>query len=59
MEPAINEIENVYLYDIDDLERIAEIARVEREKQIAACEHVIDKHIREKGIESLAEKPEP
>lgn len=57
VESAINEIENVYLYDIDDLERAAEIARVEREKQIAACELVIERHIEGKGIEALKEIP--
>ena len=58
IDPAINEIDNVYLYDIDDLERIAEIARVEREKQIAACDLVIERHIEDKGIEALKERPQ-
>ena len=54
VDPAVNEIENVYLYDIDDLERTAEIARIEREKQIAHCESMIRSHIDEKGIAAMA-----
>ncbi|MCB1064591.1 MAG: glutamyl-tRNA reductase [Verrucomicrobiae bacterium] len=54
IEPAVNEIDNVYLYDIDDLERTAQVARIEREKQIAICENLIERHIEEKGIEALA-----
>ncbi|MCB1234879.1 MAG: glutamyl-tRNA reductase [Verrucomicrobiae bacterium] len=59
IEPAVNRIENVYLYDIDDLERIAEVARVEREKQISLCETIIEKHIEEKGIEALSPDRRP
>jgi glutamyl-tRNA reductase len=54
IEPAVNEIDNVYLYDIDFLEKIAAKARVQREKQIAICEDMIERHIQEKGIEALA-----
>ena len=53
IEPAVNTIDNVYLYDIDFLEKVAADARVKRRKQIAACESLIEKHIGEKGIEAL------
>ncbi|MCB1089257.1 MAG: NAD(P)-binding domain-containing protein, partial [Verrucomicrobiae bacterium] len=59
IEPAVNDIDNVYLYDIDFLERIAARARVEREKQIALCEAMIERHIDEKGIEALAPERGP
>ena len=55
IEPAVNQIDNVYLYDIDFLERVAADARVKRKKQIVACETLIQKHIDEKGIEALRE----
>ena len=54
VDPAVNELDNVYLYDIDFLEKVAAEARVEREKQIAVCESLISKHIDDKGIEALA-----
>ncbi len=38
LEPALNDLENVYLYDIDDLSNVVELNREEREKEaIKAC----------------------
>lgn len=59
IDPAVNEIDNVYLYDIDFLERVAADARREREKQIAECESLIENHLGEKGIEALAPEQRP
>ncbi|MBL9150858.1 MAG: glutamyl-tRNA reductase [Verrucomicrobiales bacterium] len=59
IEPAVNDIDNVYLYDIDFLEKIAARARIEREKQIALCEAMIERHIGEKGIEALSPERRP
>lgn len=59
IDPAVNEIDNVYLYDIDSLEKVAADARREREKQIAECENLIENHLGEKGIEALAPEQRP
>lgn len=38
LDPALNDLENVYLYDIDDLSTVVELNRDEREKEaIKAC----------------------
>lgn len=42
IDPAVGEIEEVYLYDIDTLEQLAEEARVRRRLQIEECERIID-----------------
>lgn len=42
IDPAVGEIEEVYLYDIDTLEQLAEEARGRRQKQIEQCEEIID-----------------
>lgn len=42
IEPAAGEIEEVYLYDIDTLEQLAEGARSRRKEQIRECERIID-----------------
>jgi len=42
IDPAVGEIEEVYLYDIDTLEHLAAEARNKRQKQIEECERIID-----------------
>jgi glutamyl-tRNA reductase len=42
IDPAVGEIEEVYLYDIDTLEQLAEEARSRRQKQIEECEKIIE-----------------
>lgn len=42
IDPAVGEIEEVYLYDIDTLEQLAEEARSRRLLQIEECERIID-----------------
>lgn len=42
IDPAVGEIEEVYLYDIDTLEQLAEEARARRQLQIDQCEKIID-----------------
>ncbi|MGD7653125.1 MAG: glutamyl-tRNA reductase [Verrucomicrobiales bacterium] len=42
IDPAVGEIEEVYLYDIDTLEQLAEEARDRRRKQIEECEQIIE-----------------
>ena len=42
IDPAVGEIEEVYLYDIDTLEQLAEEARAQRLRQIEECDRIID-----------------
>jgi glutamyl-tRNA reductase len=42
IEHAVGEIEEVYLYDIDALEQLADEARARRSQQIAECEKIIE-----------------
>jgi len=45
IDPAVGEIEEVYLYDIDTLEQLAEEARVRRKRQIDDCELIIESEL--------------
>ena len=42
IEPEVNRIDNVYLYNIDDLQNIVEINRTERLKEATRAEHIIE-----------------
>ncbi len=48
--PEVNDIEEVYLYDIDTLSQLADEARRTRELEVARCENII-----EQGIEKYFE----
>ncbi|MCX6836534.1 MAG: glutamyl-tRNA reductase [Verrucomicrobia bacterium] len=50
VDPAVNEIEGVYLYDIDALQTIADEGRRERERQLAACERIIEEQLEKFGF---------
>lgn len=50
VDPAVNEIEGVYLYDIDALQAIADDGRRERERQLAACERIIEEQLEKFGF---------
>lgn len=41
VDPAINEIENVYVYDIDDLQGVVESNKEERRKEIQKAEEIV------------------
>jgi glutamyl-tRNA reductase len=58
IEEEVNEIDNVYLYNIDQLQQIANEGKSRRERQIAVCRDLIAAFLREKGIEALAGLPE-
>jgi glutamyl-tRNA reductase len=45
VDPAVNEIEGVYLYDIDALQAIADDGRRERERQLESCERIIEEQL--------------
>lgn len=58
IEDEVNEIDNVYLYNIDQLQQIADEGKVRRERQIGLCREVIAGFLRERGIEALAPVPD-
>jgi len=41
IEPAVNKIDNVYLYNIDDLKVIVDRNLKERQKEIGKCNHIV------------------
>jgi glutamyl-tRNA reductase len=45
IDPAVNEIDNVYLYDIDDLEGVVAAHRLAREREAAQAELLIDREV--------------
>jgi len=47
VEPEVNELESVYLYDIDALESIAERAVNERKREIISCNSIISSYLEE------------
>jgi glutamyl-tRNA reductase len=44
-DPAINELENVYLYDIDDLGGVAEVNRDERGREAEKAEAIVEDEV--------------
>lgn len=42
LDPRLNEIENVFLYDIDDLSQVVEMNRSEREKEAVKAGRIVD-----------------
>jgi glutamyl-tRNA reductase len=44
IERGCGDLEDVYLYDIDDLQHIAQQNRAAREREVAACRKLIDEH---------------
>lgn len=45
VDPRVNEIEGVYLYDIDSLQTVADQARALRHQQVTAAEKIIGAHV--------------
>jgi len=41
LDPAINDLENVYLYDIDDLHNVVEMNKSERDKEAVKAQRII------------------
>ena len=54
VEPSANDVEGVYLYDIDSLQEIARLALESRRQELDACERIIQGHVEEfaRSIES-------
>lgn len=42
LDPELNEIENVFLYDIDDLGQVVQMNRSEREKEAVKAERIVE-----------------
>ncbi len=42
LDPALNELENVYLYDIDDLSSVVEMNRSERDREAVKAARIVD-----------------
>ncbi len=49
IEPAVNDLDGVYLYDIDALQKIAEKSKSDRRQELAVCETMIERHAVEFG----------
>ncbi len=49
VDPRVNEIDGVFLYDIDALQSIADEGRRERERQLAECERIIEEQLQKFG----------
>jgi glutamyl-tRNA reductase len=45
IDPAVNEIDNVYLYDIDDLDRVVATHRQARQKEAAQAELLVEREV--------------
>ncbi|MBI4557734.1 MAG: glutamyl-tRNA reductase [Candidatus Hydrogenedentes bacterium] len=43
IDPAVNDLDNVYLYDVDDLQKVADENMEARRKEIAQCMELVDK----------------
>ncbi len=50
IDPAVGDIEEVYLYDIDTLQEIAQDAQGRRVEQIQLCERIIDQELAKSGL---------
>jgi len=46
IDPAVNQLDNVYLYDVDDLQTIAHDYLEQRKEEVARCEAIIDEKVR-------------
>jgi glutamyl-tRNA reductase len=47
IEPAVNDLEGVYLYDIDALQAIADQSMDIRRQELVVCEQMIERHVLE------------
>ena len=55
IEEDVNSVDNVYLFNIDELQKIADEGVARRKRQIEVCRQVIRGFLEEKGIEALSE----
>jgi glutamyl-tRNA reductase len=45
IEPSVNALDGVFLYDIDSLQEIANRSVTVRQREIEHCEQIIDTHV--------------
>jgi glutamyl-tRNA reductase len=45
IDPAVNDLDGVFLYDIDSLQRIADESLAIRRQELAICEEMIERHV--------------
>jgi glutamyl-tRNA reductase len=50
IDPAVAELENVYLFDIDALEQIAQTGRERRQRELERCHSIIETQVRDSAI---------
>ena len=55
IDPAVNEIDNAYVYDIDDLEQVVDANRKQREREAVFAEEIIDREV-ERMMRRLASR---
>ncbi len=53
IDPKVGDIEEVYLYDIDTLVQLAEDGKQRRQRQIEACERIIDLELEKRQIPGI------
>ena len=56
IEEEVRHIEDVFLFNMDQLQKIAEEGRTRREEQIVHCRQLIADYLREKGIDALKDR---
>jgi glutamyl-tRNA reductase len=59
VDPAVDKIEGVYLYDIDALQAIADDGRRERQRALSLCEQIIEEHLAKFGFTPSHTPPPP
>jgi glutamyl-tRNA reductase len=47
IEPSVNDLDGVYLYDIDHLRKVAEDSMAVRRQELVVCEQMIERHVAE------------
>ena len=59
LDPAINELDNVYLYDIDDLQGVVDLNKADREREAVKAERIIAEEVLkfERWLENLETTP--
>ena len=59
LDPAINELDNVYLYDIDDLQGVIELNRADREREAVKAGRIVEEEVIKFGrwLENMASTP--
>lgn len=59
LDPGLNDLANIYLYDIDDLSNVVEINKAERDKEAVKASRIVDEETLkfERYLEGLSVKP--